>query len=162
MSRVARHALDLGKLVSRPEDALLLARMLGWWLALPALKRVVPLARLVRLVQLDTTGSARNPEREARVAALAGWLFKSRPRSARDNCLERSLVAYRFLGRLNARPQLVVGVGGEGGTVIGHVWVTVDGQPVLDAPASLEQYQPIVAFDADGDAVTTAAARGAV
>jgi hypothetical protein len=160
--RVARHALELRTIVSRPEDALLLARMVGWWLTLPALKRVVPLARLVRVVRLEPTRTDRDPEREARVAALAGWLFKSRPRMARDNCLERSLVAYRFLGRLNARPQLVVGVGGERDTVIGHVWVTVDGQPVLDAPAALEAYEAIVSFGADGQEVTEATARRAV
>jgi hypothetical protein len=158
MSRAARHVAALGKLVSGPADALLLVRMVGWWLALPVLKRVVPLERLVRLAQLEPARNARDPGQESRVVSLAAWLFKNRPRHARDNCLERSLVAYRFLGRLNARPELVVGVGSEDEKVLGHVWVTVDGRAVLDPPASLETYASLVVFGSDGQAIRTAPA----
>lgn len=150
MRRVARHLEALRGLVSTPADAFLLARMLGWWAALPLLKRAVPLQRLVRFARLDPRRSTRNLEREAKVAALAEWLFKVRPRRARDNCLERSLVAYRFLGRLNAQPELIVGVGSEDETVVGHVWVTVDGRPVHDQPASLDAYEAVVVFGSDG------------
>jgi hypothetical protein len=73
-----------------------------------------------------------------------------RPRPARDNCLERSLVTYRFLGRLGAGPELVVGVGSEGEATVGHVWVTVDGRPVHDEPQSLDAYETVVVFDSDG------------
>jgi hypothetical protein len=124
--------------------------MLAWWVALPMLKRATPLPRLVRLAQLNPRRTARDLEREAKVAALAEWLFKVRPRHARDNCLERSLVAYRFLGRLNAQPELVVGVGSAEETTVGHVWVTVDGHPVHDQPASLEAYDAVVVFRSDG------------
>lgn len=149
MRPAARHLAALRGLVSTPADAVLLARMLGWWAALPLLKRATPLPRLVRFAQLDPRRTARDLEREAKVAALAEWLFKVRPRPARDNCLERSLVAYRFLGRLGARPELVVGVGGEE-TTVGHVWVTVDGHPVHDQPAALLAYEAVVVFDSDG------------
>jgi hypothetical protein len=147
---VTRHLAALRGLVSTPADAALLARMLAWWVALPLLKRSTPLPRLVRFAQLDPRGAAREPEQEAKVAALAEWLFKMRPRTARDNCLERSLVAYRFLGELGARPVLVVGIGGEHDQTIGHVWVTVDGRPVHDEPESLDAYEAVVAFDSDG------------
>jgi hypothetical protein len=124
--------------------------MLAWWVALPLLKRATPLPRLVRFAQLDPRRTARDLEREAKVAALAEWLFKARPRAARDNCLERSLVAYRFLGRLGAEPELVVGVGDKEEATVGHVWVTVDGRPVHDQPETLDAYEAIVAFDSDG------------
>lgn len=150
MRRAARHVAALRGLVSKPADATLLARMLAWWIALPLLKRTTPLPRLVRLAQLDSQRTARDPEREAKVAALAEWLFKVRPRPARDNCLERSLVAYRFLGRLGAAPELVVGVGDKEQATVGHVWVMVDGRPVHDEPETLDAYEAIVVFDSDG------------
>ena len=150
MRRAARHVAALPGLVSAPADAALLARMLAWSMALPLLKRTTPLPRLVRLVQLDPRRSARDPEREAKVAALAEWLFKARPRSARDNCLERSLVTYRFLGRLNAAPELVVGVGVREDATLGHVWVTVDGRPVHDDRESLDLYETVAVFASDG------------
>jgi hypothetical protein len=124
--------------------------MLGWWIALPLLKRATPLPRLVRFAHLDPRRTARDLEREAKVAALAEWLFKVRPRPARDNCLERSLVAYRFLGRLGAEPELVVGLGDKEEATVGHVWVTVDGHPVHDELEALDAYQALVVFGSDG------------
>ena len=150
MRPAARHLVALRGLVSTPADAALLARMLPWWVALPLLKRATPLPRLVRFAQLDPHRTARDPEREAKVAAIAEWLFRVRPQRGRDNCLERSLVAYRFLGRLNAEPELVVGFGGEEEATVGHVWVTVDGRPVHDEPESLDAYEAVVVFTSDG------------
>jgi hypothetical protein len=146
----ARHLARLRALVATRADAALLARMLAWWVALPLLKRATPLPRLVRFAQLDPRRTARDLELEAKVAALADWLFKARPRPTRDNCLERSLVAYRFLGRLGAEPQLVVGVGEKEEATVGHVWVIVDGRPVHDQPETLDAYEAIVVFGSDG------------
>jgi hypothetical protein len=56
-----------------------------------------------------------------------------------DNCLERSLVAYRFLGRAGASPQLVIGVARDERGVRGHAWVTVDGRPIGESvPGNFE------------------------
>lgn len=150
MKRAARHVAALPGLISTPADAALLARMLAWWIALPLLKRTTPLPRLVRFAQLDPRRTARDPAREEKVAALAEWLFKARPRATRDNCLERSLVTYRFLGRLNAAPELVVGLGVTEDATVGHVWVTVDGRPVHDQQESLDPYESVAVFTSDG------------
>jgi hypothetical protein len=76
-------------------------------------------------------------------------VFKSRPQGARDNCLERGLVAYRYLARAGADPTLVVGMprtpGGHG-----HVWVSVDGVAVHDSAARLADFEPVLAFGSDG------------
>lgn len=152
---VLTHVRTLRGLVSSPTDAVLLARMLGWSALLPVLKRTIPLHRLVRLMRLEPTGKARNREREAKVVALSGWVFRSRPRRGRDNCLDRSLVAYRFLSRMNTQPELVVGFGKDGEALLGHVWITVDKQPVHDPADSLEPYATIVVFGSDGLALKT-------
>jgi hypothetical protein len=149
VSELGRRLRVARKHVSSPADALLLARMGGWALALPLLKRVVPLQRLVRLAGGPADGP-RDMGREQKVAELARVLYRSHGTFVGDNCLERSLVAYRYLARSNAEPELVVGMGKDGGELLGHVWVTVDGSPLYDAPERLADFVPMVVFDARG------------
>jgi hypothetical protein len=147
MSRLRRH---LGNLrVSRPADAWLLCRMLAWSAVLPVAKRTLPLPRLVRLLHARSRARARDPARERAIAALSAWVFKTRPRGARDNCLERGLVAFRYLGRAGADPTLVVGMPTRPGEH-GHVWVSVDGVPLHDSPEALAPFEPVLAFASDG------------
>lgn len=154
--KVVAHLRRLGKLVSSPHDAWLLARMLGWSLVLPLLKRVLPLPRLVGVMRSDRRSGE---GADAKVAALSEWAFRSRPRRSRDNCLDRALVAYRYLGRAGAEPTLVVGVAKDATDAIaGHVWVTVDGDPVHDAPEDLAGFTELTAFGPDGCVLSTGAA----
>ena len=138
----------LPRAATSPRDAWLALRMLAWAGSLPILKRVLPLPRLVRLLARPRE-AARKPEREWRIAALSRRVFRTRSALHADNCLERSLVAYRYLGAAGAHPQLVVGAS-PGETVHGHVWVTVDGSAIHDAPHELAAWTPVVVFDADG------------
>ncbi|MEA2403493.1 MAG: Transglutaminase-like superfamily [Thermoleophilaceae bacterium] len=129
---------------------ILLGRMLAWRAALPVLKWALPLPRLVRLMAAPQAVDGRRPDRERAVAALAHGLSGPRGVAALDNCLERSLVLYRYLGRSGARPELVVGVGKRDESVAGHVWVLLDGEALYETPASLSEFAPIVSFDAEG------------
>ena len=136
------------RLLRSPAETLLLARMTFWAAVVPILKRVVPLPRLVRLFATGCAGG-RNPAREERVIASVVRIYRSGLIRQGDNCLERSLVTYRYLGALHADPQLVVGMSRrEKGT--GHVWVTVDGRPVHDTAETLDGMEPVVRFAADG------------
>jgi Transglutaminase-like superfamily len=123
--------------------------MVGWSLVLPILKYVLPLPTLVRLMSSRGAG-ARQHEREEQVVVLARGLSRVRPLPFRDNCLERSLLAYRFLSRANAEPSLVVGVRREEDSVVGHVWVTLDGEPVDETSSSLRGFAPVVTFGSGG------------
>ena len=123
--------------------------MFAWSFALPLLKYVVPLPLLARLMWSRRRGEP-PPGREERVAAIAKRISKARPLPHRDNCLEKSLLIYRFLSRLNADPQLVAGVRKGDKGVIGHVWVTVGGEPVGESRAALAQYAPVAVFGAGG------------
>jgi hypothetical protein len=132
--------------VSSPADAWLLARMTTWAPSLPVLKRVLPLPRLVALMAKEPRRSPRDPELERRIVRMARLVYRGRRGTFRDNCLERSLVTYRFLGRAGADPELVVAMSkGEDG-LHGHVWVTVEGLPVHENPADLEAYLPVMRF----------------
>jgi hypothetical protein len=129
--------------------------MVGWSLVLPVAKFVLPLKRLAGLMRLDSRAGQRNRSREEAVIALAAWVFKSRPRTSRDNCLERGLVTYRYLGRAGAQPDLVVGLARDDGDVHGHAWVVVDGHPVHDSEEALRQFEPLFTFKGDGTVITS-------
>jgi hypothetical protein len=137
--------------IESPADAALAVRMLGWALVLPVLKTVAPLRTLVRL--MSTGGGRRAPrdtEAERRIGSLARLSHRAAGAGRRDNCLERSLIAYRYLCAANADPVLVVGARDGPSGVEGHVWITVDGEPVQDNGEEIRQYAPVTAFDADG------------
>ena len=119
-------------------DARLFVRALGWRLALPALRRIVPLRSLVHLMQ--RTSPRPSPARLDAVrffAAHGGRIVMS------PHCLERSLVLYRFLGEAGARPTLVLGANGAPSGLAGHAWIEINGEPFADAP----DYAPVLAFD---------------
>jgi len=120
--------------------------MLAWGVLLPILKYVLPLPTLARLAWRGGRGRARNHEHEAKISTLARLV------ATRSNCLERSLVAYRFLARASADPRLVVGLGRQEDRVRGHVWVTLDGNPLLESAETLREYTPIVSFGVRGAA----------
>jgi len=65
-----------------------------------------------------------------------------------ENCLERSLMLYRFLGEVDANPRLVMGVRRDGGTTDGHVWIDIEGEPLLDSTTT--RYSPVLVFEAGG------------
>jgi hypothetical protein len=116
--------------------------MSGWTLALPLAKRVLPFERLARIMWHDG-GGQRIREQEPFMIRLACRLT----RFSGSNCLERSLILYRYLGRGGAAPTLVLGVGrGDRERRLGHAWLVVDGAPLIDSQAELDSYEPIVAF----------------
>ena len=131
-------------MIQKPADVRLALRMLGWALVLPVLTRLVPLPALARWLW---RGARRRSAGDVeRVAALARTIY-GRKRPLRDNCLARSLLTYRFLSESNADVRLVVAVRPG---VEGHVWVTLDGRPVLEDAAALAQFQPILIVGKEG------------
>ena len=118
---------------------------MGWRVLLPFLKHIVPLPTLVRLVAARPSGL--DETRRPRLAAIhqlldAGRLVVS------GNCLERSLVMYRFLAQAGARPQLVMGVSTSTAGVKGHTWVELNGEPLLDS--TTRRFSPIMIFGPEG------------
>jgi hypothetical protein len=137
-------------LLTSPADAWLVLRMAGWRLVLPLLKGRLPLTRLVRLMWRGERARPVTAAREARVAELARVVYRSEHVSRRGNCLERSLVLYRYLSAAGADPHLVVGIRSGEAPVRGHAWVTVRGEPVEEPPQSLEGLTRVVSFRGDG------------
>ncbi len=94
---------------------------------------------------LAPRGAARDPEREQRTIRVVARLS----RTSGGNCLERSLVLYRYLSRADAGPRLVVGMA-KPDELLGHVWVTVDSRPLLETPETLRSYTAVVSFGRGG------------
>jgi hypothetical protein len=139
-------------LTDRREQAVrawLALRMAPWALAVPILKHALPLPRLTRLMW-SSHGGGRNPDRERSIAKAAWWASRVQPGRFPDNCLERSLVTYRFLALSGADPRLVLGMKRDETGLTGHTWVTVDGVPVQDPRAWIETFRPLVEFGPNG------------
>lgn len=136
----------LRSLVLRPADLALALRMAAWLAVLPALKRLVPLSTLVRLMWSEGGAAARRTEREARIARLAQRLG----RMSGKNCLSRSLLLYRFLARANAEPRLMIGLKSTERGPLGHAWVAVDGRPVLMSDRQLDGLTLVTQFGHEG------------
>ena len=150
LATIRRRTRLAASLVTSPANAWLAFRMAGWRLVLPLMKRRLPLARLVRLMWRGERARPTTPEREARIAGLARVVYRSEHVSRQGNCLERSLVLYRYLSAAGADPQLVVGIKSGEAAVRGHAWITVRGEPVEEPPESLEGLTEVVSFRGDG------------
>jgi hypothetical protein len=122
--------------------------MVLWSVLLPGLRRVVPIAGLARFMWTDPRG-IQSDERQQAIVEFAGRVTRLR-RGRNANCLERSLIAYRFLSGAGARPQLVLGVGRTDDRVVGHAWVTVGDEPVFETTEVLSDFAPIAVFGSRG------------
>lgn len=144
---IQRRTARVRNVVRSPADVLLFARMLGWAAALPLLKRRMALPKLVEIAVPEVRADAdRRPET---VIAFSRWVY--RIPGFRDNCLEKSLLTYRYLPADGGRYRLVLGVrASKAEGPPGHAWLTIDGDPVHDTSESLADLVPILAFDSAG------------
>jgi hypothetical protein len=124
--------------------------MAFWALSLPLLKHLVSVRFLARLMWRSGRLAQRDFEDEARIVLLSHLVHPGR-RKSKYNCLERSLIAYRFLSEVSADPRLVLGVRKLNGVVEGHAWVVVDGRPVRESAGSLRGFRPLVVFGIAGE-----------
>jgi Transglutaminase-like superfamily len=139
--------------VQSPSNAWLALRMTCWALTLPLLKHVVALPRLAALMWRKSAGAPSNEDVE-RVVRLSAAVARVRPLPGANNCLDRSLIAYRYLSALNADPRLVVAVRTADPKGFGHVWVTVNGTPVLQEDLSM--FTPVLELGRRGRPISTA------
>ena len=141
--------LAMRALIRSVGDLWLAVRMLVWARALPILKRMVPLPRLVRLAAPARVGESCSSRREWQIVALAQRLCGPLERPD-GGCLSRSLLGFRFLGQSGAKPKLTVGVRKEGDRVLAHAWLTVDDRIVNDTEENVGAYRPILTSGFDG------------
>jgi hypothetical protein len=147
--RLRKRVRALRSELSSPGDVWLALRILGWALLLAVLKHALPLSKLAPVMYKPARCGVRNPQREQRIATLVNWVHRPLVR-ADEGCLQRSLVAYRFLSEANAEPQLFIGVRTESSAVLAHAWVAVDDQPVGESGGAIAGFTPVLAFGRAG------------
>lgn len=105
------------------------ARLWITYFLLTVLKRCVPLPTLARWVWVDG-----HRPRDLRSEQRAAGIIQALRRRLRSNedCLQTSLLLYRELSRLGAKPTLAVGFRRAGERLEGHAWVSVGGHPLDD------------------------------
>jgi hypothetical protein len=120
--------------------------MVGWRMLLPVLKRALPLERLASSMR----GRPGHRYEEEQVIRLASWVYGSRPVTGGDNCLERSLLLYRYLSRANLDARLVVGFRDGAQAVQGHAWVAIGERAMAADTDQRGAFAPLVSFGRDG------------
>ena len=148
--RIRRRVRVLAACIEGPADLWVALKMLGWRLVLPALKWAFPLPRLLRLMWWSGEPDAPSAGRNERIARLARGLSGPANFRALDNCLERSLLVYRFLSKAGARPDLVVGFSRSSGAARGHAWVNLDGQALYPEEEPLDEFESVISFGRGG------------
>jgi hypothetical protein len=126
--------------------------MVLWAYVLAALKHVLPLPRLVQLMAAGTCRAPYQRGHERQIVAQAHRVCRLCFATDRGRCLERSLIAYRFLAQAGSSPRLVVGMWKTENQWIGHTWVVVEGVPLGETLAELHQFTILLAFGAEGKA----------
>ena len=124
----------------------LAARMACWVAVLPAALTMLPVARVVRLVEPSRRATRAHDRDRDRVVALAQRVTAVLSRHPETRCLVRSLVVYRFLLRAGCAPELRVGFERTEAGLRGHAWVLVDGAAVTDTAARLAALTPAMTF----------------
>ena len=149
--RIAGRARVIAECIGSPADLWLAVRMAAWRLAVPLLKWRLPLPRLARLMWTSSRRAERDRAREQQIVTLAEALCGPHGGGVLDNCLERSLVSYRFLSQAGADAELAFGVARDrDDPVRGHAWVRLDGEPVHDSSVALERFEELGAFGQRG------------
>lgn len=142
-------------------EAGLLARMLAWRAVLPLLRRRVRIATLARVMWREPHARPGGTD-PIRIAELARVLYRGPGRGQGDTCLERSLLAYRYLSKAGVDPQLVIGIGRPDSLMIGHAWVVVNDEPLYDSAAEVGKYSSFFSFGRGGALLATPSDRAQV
>lgn len=136
--------------VDSPSDAATIFGVVAWMVALPLLKFALPLPALVRLVCFRAPAGRESRARARKIVALIDCLYQKGPLRRNGTCLERSLLAFRFLARTYPGSRLTIGVREIDGHWLGHAWLSVDDRAVNGARVPSGAFCPIVAIDANG------------
>jgi hypothetical protein len=116
-------------------------------MALSILKRTVPIATLARLM---ASPGGRSPGDSRRIVELVDWLYAPRRDRELGNCLDRSLVLYRFLSQHEPGTRLVLGMRRGSSELEGHAWVIAGDRSIGETPADGDGFVPLATFAADG------------
>ncbi|HJT22808.1 MAG TPA: lasso peptide biosynthesis B2 protein [Nitrospira sp.] len=76
------------------------------------------------------------------------WLLLF-PYNSKGNCFPRSVALYRYARRLGFPVRLHCGVRKDGGTLNGHAWLTLDGNPFHEMSRQWQQFTVTFSYPFD-------------
>jgi hypothetical protein len=123
-------------------------RIVPAYLLLGILKHFVPLRSLAKWTWCQAT-ARRDRLAERRLTGNVLRLSRLLGISDRD-CLQRSLLLYRLLSAAGADPELVVGIDEQDGNIVGHAWILVDGESLVEPDSTLSRFSSVMRFGAGG------------
>ena len=124
-------------------NAWAVGRLLPLYLALGALKHVVPVQTLARWAWRAPTRT-HDPDAVPRAVARV-WRTQGLVHLGDRDCLQRSLLLYRELSRLGADPTLMVGFRQTAQRTQGHAWVLTHGAVAFE-PDEVNTYVAAFGF----------------
>ena len=145
-----RRAGVVRQVLAVPNERRLIVRMVFWRMLVTTLKHAVPIRRVVALAGNAPRGSAPGLPPQERIVELAALVCRPRLLRTSDNCLDRTLVAYRYLLAAGASPSVVIGLGRAEDVVHGHAWLMLDGRALGEGHETLADFTELVRFAADG------------
>jgi hypothetical protein len=140
----------------------LVVHVAGLLLLLRLLLFCVKLKTLVRWLDADPSVQRIDPATLPKAARYTDALLARIPFPTRGNCLPRSLVLFHLARRWGLPARLHCGVRRDGQQLQGHAWLSLHGEPFLEASNPEESYvvtfsYPDTGEEASGPAVTGAA-----
>ena len=136
MRKFGRVIVGMGrKVMSRPDEAWLLLRM-AWWVAvLSVTARHYSLPRALQIVagNQNRTKSSDSGRTQDELAGAIDLLLSADIFMFKPICWKRAAVLHRYLLRNGIPTRIIFGVRNDtGGKVVGHAWLEVNGQPILE------------------------------
>jgi hypothetical protein len=128
-----------------------IAELAGPYTAFVILKHFVCLETLARWAWCETT-RPRAPHDD--VVLVERMRKLSRLLRVSGDCLPRSLLLYRELSKQGADPRLLVGFMGAGSSLIGHAWIVVKGEALLEPTDILADVAQVCEFGPRGRLLT--------
>ena len=132
-------------LALRRHDRWLIVRAFVWLGLLELGLRVLGFRRLTQRPWLPATAERPVGEGELRRAMRYAWAISlaGRHHAVHARCLLLSLTLHHWLRREWLPSRLRIGVRKDGGALLAHAWVELDGQVVNDTAASVAAFVPL-------------------
>jgi hypothetical protein len=113
--------------LANPRNALLFLRITCVDLLFALLLRMLGPRNLFRFLPLKVKEQRQNSDRINKIVRYTDFLVHSGVPVLKGACLKRSLLLYYFLRQKGVPVVINIGVTKENGNLIGHSWLTLDG-----------------------------------
>lgn len=128
--------------IKNPRDLWLLLRVAALAAFLPVILRCVKLPRLLKMLESRSTSTPLETERIDKTVRFIEFVLHESRWGRKNWCLKRSLLLYHFLGEAGVPVEINFGIQ-KAKSIVGHAWLTRDGEVILDDKRFTAGYEVI-------------------